>query len=290
MLSNASFQRFLTEIEPSQATIERCQSARISIHRFLKDHEWFGGHLVRMFLAGSYARATAIRPRTVSGVTDIPDVDIMVVTNFARSLPPSIVLSHLAGTLAEHYYVKRTNRRSVRVETYGCQVDIVPLVKYHSCFRLPDRETDDWIYTNPPLHTRWSTEQNALFDQRFKPLVKMLKWWRRENISGKRPKGFVLEILVANHAPREVAHFGEAFAQLLENIRDRYESRRRFPKIIDPAFDDNDLLANTSEAQWRGFVEKVGTHARLARRAQDHEDANDAFVLWRRILGDRFRG
>jgi hypothetical protein len=44
--------------------------------------------------------------------------------------------------------------------------------------------------------------KNIRFETRFKPVVKLFKWWRRENKTGKRPKGFVLEVLVAKHAPR----------------------------------------------------------------------------------------
>jgi len=38
------------------------------------------------------------------------------------------------------------------------------------------------------------------------PLVKLLKWWRRQNKTGKRPKGFVLEVLVSLHAPAGETH------------------------------------------------------------------------------------
>ena len=177
------------------------------------------------FLSGSYARDTSIRPQTSSDGQERPDVDIIVVTNFTADDHPDDVLIEVCHALEDGedgYEVERINKRSVRVETWQADMDVVPVIEtwngYHH--RRPGCRT--WKFTNPPEHTSWSSEQNTLFDGRFKKLVKLLKWWRRHNPSGKRPKGFVLEVLVALHAPRNETHFGEAFAQLLENIYGTY--------------------------------------------------------------------
>lgn len=141
-------------------------------------------------------------------------------------------------------------------------------------------------------HTRWSSERNAAFDGRFKKLVKLLKWWRRQNPSGKRPKGFVLEVLVALHAPRNETHFGEAFAQLLESIHGTYAYQASIgqkPFIADPAAPENDILAKVTVAQWKDFIEKVRVHADYARRAQNETDMEEATRLWRKVFGDRFK-
>ena len=59
---------------------------------------------------------------------------------------------------------------------------------------LPDRKQGVWIETNPFQQAEWSSSVNRSTGGRFKPLVKMFNWWRRENPTGhKRPKGIVIE-------------------------------------------------------------------------------------------------
>ena len=118
--------------------------------------------------------------------------------------------------------VERINKRSVRVVTPNAEIDVVPVIESGDVYQLPDRDLGDWKGTNPPGQIDWSRDKNEAFDCRFKPLVKLFKWWRRENKTGKRPKGFVLEVLVSLHAPRGEAHYGEAFAQMLESIYASY--------------------------------------------------------------------
>ena len=190
------------------------------------------------------------------------------------------------------YKVERVNKRSVRIETWQADMDIVPVIETWNGYLIADRDTGTWKFTNPPEHTRWSSERNAAFGGRFKKLVKLLKWWRRHNPSGKRPKGFVLEVLVALHAPRDEAHFGEAFARLLENIHGTYASQASMgfkPFIADPAVPGNDILGKVTVAQWKDFIEKVRVYADYARRAQAETDMEEATRLWRRIFGDRFK-
>lgn len=132
-----------------------------------------------------------------------------------------------------------------------------------------------------------------MFNGRFKPLVKLLKWWRRENKSGKRPKGFVLEVLVSKHAPTNQSHYGEAFAQLLENIYTSYKDMAALnqkPWIEDPSLPGSDIMSKVSITDWKNFIEKVRVHAGWAREAQDVDTGNErATELWRRLFGDRFK-
>ena len=149
-----------------------------------------------------------------------------------------------------------------------------------------------WKATNPPGHNDWSREQNDAFNGRFKPLVKLFKWWRRENRTGKRPKGFVLEVLVSKHAPADETHYGEAFARMLESIYASYGTLASLgikPTIDDPGLPGNDILSKVSITDWKNFIERVRVHAGFARRAQQEDDMEEATRLWRRLFGDRFK-
>jgi hypothetical protein len=216
-----------------------------------------------------------------------------VETSFSTSDDPEDVLYEVADALEECFTVERVNKRSVRVVTSNAEMDIVPVVKAWGGFELPDRDLGHWKLTNPPAHTTWSSEQNALFSGRFKPLVKLFKWWRRENKTGKRPKGFVLEVLVAHHAPKTVTHYGEAFAQMLASIHAAYGGLAELglkPTIGDPGLGGgSDILSKVSKTDWLAFMERVRVHADHARRAQDTDDMEEATRLWRKLFGPRFK-
>lgn len=292
---NARFAELLVDIEPSSTTKSRASGGHSSIREHLCAQTEFKDRYVSSFLSGSYARDTSIRPRSTADGQERADVDIIVVTNYSTADHPDEVLRKVCRALedgGDGYVVERINKRSVRVETWQADMDIVPVIQTGNGYQIADRDSGTWKFTNPPVHTRWSSEQNQRFDGRFKPLVKLFKWWWRHNQSGKRPKGFVLEVLVSLHAPTGETHYGEAFAQLLANIFATYgyaASLDQKPFIADPAVPLNDILAKVTPAQWKAFIEKAGVYANIARKAQDADDMEEATRQWRRVFGDRFK-
>lgn len=292
IVPNARFTELLADIEPSPTTKSNASSAHSGVRDHLRSHEAFKARWVGDFLAGSYSRSTAIRPKLTEDGYERPDVDIIVETSFTTADEPDDVLQELCNALKDAFTVERINKRSVKVTTSNAEMDLVPVVPYGSVYQLPDRDLGGWKLTNPPGHNTWSSERNTAFGGRFKPLVKLFKWWRRENKTGKRPKGFVLEVLVATHAPVDEQHFGEAFAKMLESIHKAYGSLADAglkPSIDDPGLPGNDILSKVSITDWKNFIERVRVHAGYARRAQSEEDMEEATRLWRKLFGDRFK-
>jgi hypothetical protein len=295
MIPNARFTELLTDIEPSSTTKANASSGHNAVRDHLRTHEDFEDRWEGSFLSGSYVRDTSIRPKTTDGQPERPDVDIIIVTNYQATDTPNKVLNELSRALEagdDGFKVERINKRSVRIITWQAEMDIVPVIVSGNGYKIADRDTGGWTFTNPPQHTKWSSDQNTAFSGRFKPLVKLLKWWRRENPTNRRPKGFVLEVLTALHAPKNEAHYGEAFAKLLENIHAAYAwmaSTNQKPFIQDPAFPSNDILAKVTLNQWKEFLEKVRVYAEYARKAQNTDDAEEATRHWRRVFGDRFK-
>ncbi|NTU61546.1 MAG: nucleotidyltransferase [Caldiserica bacterium] len=292
MVPNTRFTELLNDIEPSATTKSNCSYAHSSVREFLRTHSSFKNRWKADFLTGSYARSTAIRPKKTGDDIERPDVDIIVVTNFSQNDHPDDVLEELSTAIKDGYTVERINKRSVRVVTSYAEIDLVPTIDSVSAYLIPDRDLGHWKWTNPPAHTDWSRDQNDAFNGRFKPLVKLFKWWRRENQSSKRPKGFVLEVLVSKHAPLNESHFGEAIAKMLESIYASYgflAERNIKPTIDDPGLPGNDILSKVSLTDWKSFIEKVRVHASYARQAQNEEDLEEATRLWRKLFGDRFK-
>lgn len=246
------------------------------------------------FLSGSYKRDTAIRPRRVNGVLARPDVDIIVVTDHTLGDNPAAVVDELYRAVRRKYPDARRQARSVGLETGLADMDVVPIIDPHGdgTYYIPDRKQERWLLTNPPGHTTWTVNTNAATGGRFKPLVKLEKWWRRCNPTiAKRPKGFVLECLAAECMDPKEAHFGELFVGTLEAIAAKYSFEAQVgsvPHLDDPGVPGNNVLSGTSPQAFSGFIAKVAEHAALGRRALNESDEEKATELWRRIFGSRF--
>lgn len=293
MIPNTRFTELLTDIEPSRTTKSDSSDAHSNIRASLQSDEFFSDHWEGSFLAGSYARDTAIRPKRLGDEYERADVDVIIVTKFTDFDDPTSVLNLLAKSARnQDYFVERINRRSIRVVTSKAEIDLVPVFSTWDAYKIADREIDGWTPTNPPAHTKWSGDRNVDFGGRFKPLVKLFKWWRRENRSGLRPKGFVLEVLVAKHAPKTETHYGECFAQMLESIVASYGDMADIdqkPWLEDPGMPGNDILSKVSITNWKSFISRVRTHAAVARKAIEEEDLEEATRQWRKLFGPRFK-
>jgi SMODS domain-containing protein len=294
MTPNARFIEFLQDIEPSTTTVSNASSSHQALREHLRNHETFKKKHVETFLAGSYQRDTAIRPRTENGVTARPDVDIFVVTNHTADESPDSVLDLLEEAVKEGYSDVKRQRRSLCVITAGADMDVVPLIAaaLGEGFLIPDCDLQAWVATNPPKHTEWTTQINDRAGGRFKPLTKIMKWWRRlHSTTGKHPKGFVLECIAAECMDFQETHYGLLFVKTLEGIISKYQpwmTLNQVPVVFDPGVPGSSLTRDISYQDFRSFYDLVQKHAEIARRALYEENTDEMTRLWRVVLGPRF--
>lgn len=294
-IPQARFNEFLQDIEPSPTTKSNASSAHTELRDFLNDDEDFRRYHEKTFLSGSYKRDTAIRPRTKNGETDRPDVDIIVLTNHTLQDDPKEVVDLLFKTLKKKYSTIRRQTRSVGIEASKADMDVVPIIcPADDTYYIPDRKQEKWLETNPPKHTEWTIKTNSKTDGRFKPLVKMMKWWRRENQTvSKKPKGFVIECITAECMDYEETYYGELFVKMLERIVEKFRINAvlgTVPHIEDPGVPGHSVTAGMTAPAFKGFYNKVKEHAALGREALGKTDPEEATELWQRIFGKRFPG
>jgi hypothetical protein len=295
MTPNARFTEFLQDIEPSQTTKTQASQAHVKMRDFLAGHGVYGDIHVKTYLSGSYRRDTSIRPKREGAVLQRPDVDIIVVINHTLDDSPADAVDALYDAISDGYDDIRKQTRSVGVTTSTVDMDVVPIIEPDgegNGLYIPDRELLKWLPTNPPGHTTWTTEINAKAGGRFKPLVKLMKWWRRQNpTTGRHPKGFVIECIVEACMDCDETHFGELFTKTLANIVSKYGvyvALGIVPTIADPAVSGNSVTSAISPEDFKSFFELVKEHAELARTAMGLEDQGEATALWRQIFGSRF--
>lgn len=295
MATQSQFKKFLQDIEPSSTTKANARTAHTNLRKSLREDKDFKDHHVGTFLSGSYKRDTAIRPRVKDGNTDRPDVDIIVVTKHTLSDKPAEVLDLLYRTLKKKYSNMRLQARSVGIETSNADMDVVPIIAPNGMdgtLYIPDRKLEEWLVTNPPGHTQWTTNVNKSSNGMFKPLVKLMKWWRKENRTvNKRPKGFVIEVITADCANLVETQYADLFLGTLEGIVSKYALAillEQVPCIPDPAVPGNSVTDGMTFEAFKGFYNKAKAHAKLGREAQVEEDEKEALKKWREIFGDRF--
>jgi hypothetical protein len=149
-------------------------------------------------------------------------------------------------------------------------------------------DCNDWIITDPKGHITWSSKVNADNNMKYKPLVKMLKWWRRTNCPEgvKYPKGIALEKMIADNlsdADLNIENYlVVAMQNMVEHYKKDYSDQGLIPYIDDPSINGNDLLLSYTIDDFKAFVEKLSEHLQLIK---ENGTTND---VWRNILGNDF--
>lgn len=192
---------FVKKIEPTAAQKNGAQRS----HNFLREVLCTGQFATRIrtsYLSGSYARDTAIAP--------LDDVDVIFVVNpsawptgFLATRPsPATILESFARALRYRYPNSsiRVQRRSICLQLNHLDIDVVPAVELDATGQtilVPDARTGDWIKSAPRAHSETATEINKRQGGRFKPLVKLLKYWNSNLPSTATFKSFAIETLAA---------------------------------------------------------------------------------------------
>lgn len=298
MSIQTQFLEFLKDIEPSPTTKQISSNAHTSLRDYLKKHEDFSKYHMNTFLSGSYKRDTAIRPRRINGELEKHDIDIIVQTNHTLADAPIEVLKLLRNALSDEYVIKQpANTRSVGVITTQVDMDVIPIIAPYgegNTLYIPDRKLESWIEANPEKHTSWSTEQNRISNGNFKPIVKLMKWWRRENPTiSRRPKGFVIECIVAECMNPYFENYDDLLLSVFEGIVNYYKiyvDLKQVPPIPDPGVIGKYVTSGITFDAFEGFYNKAKNHLDLIEEAQklQQTDQDEALKLWRIIFGNRF--
>lgn len=194
-----------SKVAPTPARADRAKGSHHHLRKLLWEGQ-FKNRLKTAYLTGSYSRDTAIDP--------LDDVDMVVVidpekwpnrglirTIFGGRPDADTVLQSFATAVRLRYDSSsvRVQRRSIRLKLSHINLDIVPAIEDVSpnLIWIPDRETEEWIKSGPVLHRLDGEEVNHRNDGRFKPLVKLLKFWNSRLPKAARLKSFTIETIAA---------------------------------------------------------------------------------------------
>ena len=191
-------------IEPTQTQKDGAVRSQNYLREILNTGQ-MAARIRKSYLSGSYARSTAIYP--------LDDVDIIfsidpsfwpsstsIFTESSGLPSPTTVLDSFANAIRYRYPISSVygQRRSVRLQLYHLDIDVVPAIQDENntkLIRIPDSDTNQWIFSSPLRHSENATAVNRLQDGKFKPLVRLLKYWNGNLPSTAKFKSFAIETM-----------------------------------------------------------------------------------------------
>ncbi|QDE93719.1 hypothetical protein BHS06_34680 [Myxococcus xanthus] len=239
------------------------------------------------FLSGSYSRKTAIRP--------LHDIDIFTVVGRASSTPPEppdVALKRVRQALHEAWPNKGLpilQQHSVHLEftTSGIEFDVVPAYQHptQDLFFIPEGNTGQWIHTNPRIHKELIVAVNERAGQKFNPLIKAVKHWKR--VQGSIPlRSFHLEVMGYEAFSRAPAGYLEGLEVLFSFMASRVDR-----PIRDPAGLGGNVDARMSSGQRTAARNALQGAARAVQLALSERDVRpeQAHQRLRALFGELYR-
>ncbi|MGY1692305.1 SMODS domain-containing nucleotidyltransferase [Geodermatophilus sp. SYSU D01105] len=279
------FAGFIDNISLRERQVERIQSATTALGAYLR--EAFDLNASAVFLQGSYANGTAIKPSEGGEY----DVDVVVVSAAEENSATS-ALRALEDTLASHgRYKDRIEARTpcVRLKYAddaigGFHVDVVP-VRPHADdgapFEVP-RRGEGWHGTAPQEFTRWCAAQGDAFAR----TVKTLKHWRSRQQDRAAIKSILLQVLVSRHMPVGVSDDAERLALTLKGLAQALSGLDEVPVVTNPVLAGENLARRWTKKEMANFISHLDDASAAARKALDADDDAESTELWQALLGD----
>jgi hypothetical protein len=289
------FSALLTAINPSE---DRCNLAKElpgEVRAFLEDHE-FVTACPHTRLSGSYARDTAI--------CDIKDVDVLLfIPDSHLDRTPNSVLLDVKRVLDDYPDAAAETsgqRRSVHLEFPGhdLHLDIVPVVAPHGAdavLMVPDRPQKEWIKSDPLGYATRLSELNQEHGAKVKPLIKLIKAWRDVQMKIRRPKSYVLEVMVLTAVEDDAIELcdqstaqnvADFFSYIVAKYQDLMDNGSESPRIADPQVGGTYITAVWSRAHFETFMRRAREADRACRRALQADTIEDAAAEWKTLFGD----
>jgi hypothetical protein len=283
----------LKKINPPKERRDLARDLVRDLRNWLQDHD-FGTVDPHTLLIGSYARSTA--------VLWIKDVDVLVLLpESALERTPHAVLLELRKVLEGYpdaVVSALGQRRSIRIEfeEYDFFLDVVPAVAPDGLdepLKIPDRPKAEWIDSDPLGYMERLSALNQEHARGVVRLIKLIKAWRDEQMKIRRPKSYMLEVMVVNAIEDErISLDGESWpsvlAQLFSHWAAKYhglmEDGEGVPRIYDPQL-GHLISAGWTRPEFETFMHRVREAERAARRALAAETEVAAAEEWKRVFG-----
>lgn len=282
-----AFAKLKANLEITETEAELASTRQQLIREHLDKH-W---DIAEDFLTGSYRRHTKTKP--------LEDVDIFVVLDpkgrqakYGEKAPTEI-LEELKDILERKWPGRVTIDRMSAVIYYGDDVasfDVTPAFKGAEDdpkargYRIPDTLNGQWIRTDPSEHAEQATAKNKSCDEKWIPLVKMIKGASRELGEPVRPS-FLFEVMALDLVDEPCGNYQDELSWFFATAADRLDESWPDPAALGP-----DVNAEMTPEDRKAAREVLLSAHEIAQRAvwlEDNGQEKAAVEEWRRLFANR---
>lgn len=296
LTTTEAFRKFKSRLELNEREQKNASKRQQEVREVLEGNF----EIKNSFLTGSYARHTKTKP--------LEDIDIFFVlggddAESYRSKAPSAIVNAFYSVLADHYGIEavKKQRRSVNVD-FGVvvdaedntdyrilSIDAVPATEEHDHYEIPDTRDQIWMATNPKDHAELAVEAHRKYSKEWKGLVRMLKYWNRNEKHEEKPvrPSFLIEVMALEclnggwhgRFDYEIQGF---FASLADRIFEEWADPAGHGAPVSDAMNDEEkksarLSLRTAERE----AALASHHAREGRQGE-------SLKAWRALFGPKF--
>lgn len=292
MRLSEAFQQFHDEIALSSLSEERVNRAWGRLHAHLTASYQLDDSFV--YIQGSYANDTAVKPADSDGEYDLDIVCLCVAPGTAAEKAIDELGAALAtnADLEARIEPNESGRPCVRLryaddpEGFGFHVDIVPArgADPTDVIEVPIRGYEDWRQSAPYLYTQWCQSQPEFFRR----VVRFLKRWRDVHGDGSIAS-ITLQVLVAGHLAARATSDAEAVSGTLNAMREFLAaSPESPPEINNPVLASENLGERWDEEDYRKFLIELDRASAISEAALGEPDAEASHEGWRELFGEDF--
>lgn len=272
--------------------------------------------LIKMLHSGSIAKGTALRT--------INDMDVAVYVRAAEvPVDETRLLNWLLDRLQEVYggvmspeqFQIGTHCVRISFRGTGLDVDVVPVLYEGDADDkgyLVTRDTGQRVLTSIPLHLEFIRERKRRRERHFAQVVRLLKWWVREEKQRDgdfRFKSFLVELLCAHLADKrlDLSDYTAALEAILAYIvKSRLQERVAFTdyyqpgalppptgtpiEVFDPVNPENNVASDYRDFDRDAIIEAADRGLSAIAEARFATTKQRAVQCWRVVLGPAFQG
>lgn len=288
------FEALLKKINPPQERRDLAKGLVGDLRDWLAEHDFVTVY-PHTRLIGSYARATAVQW--------IKDVDALVfLPKAVLERTPHAVLLDLRKILEGYPEAEVSavgQRRSIQIEfeEHDFFLDVVPAVALNGLdepLKVPDRPKSKWLDSDPLGYMKRLSSLNADHSRRVVRLIKLVKAWRDEQMKIRRPKSYMLEVMIVKAVEDEaITPDGESWPGVLAQVfthwslkyHELMEKGEGIPRIFDPQL-GHLISGGWTRPEFETFMRRVREADRSAQRALNAETEEAAALEWQRVFGN----
>ena len=192
----------------------------------------------------------------------------------------------------------RSNERSVAVD-FGVVADVddntdyrvismeaVPAFASGDDYEIPDGIYESWVRTNPKIHAEEAIAAQKRYNDEWKGIVRMAKYWNNHNGKPIKPS-FLLEVMALDCLYGGYSgNFPHEFQSLFATLADRMDDRWPDPAGLGSPVDQE--MTPAMRATARVALQKASQAATNASYLVRVGKTGEALDAWRELFGPKF--